>query len=440
MYDEVVLGGGWAGLLYTNEVLDRHNYKMAILERSNYKEKGGLLKSEIVNGFTFDIGGPHILFSKDEKVLSNILKLIGDNVSKRERNNYVLFKGKFIPYPFENGIFKLNPEIRVQFARGIIEQMLFMSKNIEWKPKNLLEWINGFFGESMANEYLKPYNEKIWKRPLESIAADWVFTPGRLPFPELENVLKSVAGIPNVGYKEQSFFYYPKEGGIQSLYNSLYEQVTQKGAEFIGGENIIKIRKINNIYEINDKINAKKIVSTIPLPELLLCLNDSKENAKLADSFDYNSVVIVGVAISSKTPNQTTVYVPDPKIIFHRYTWMSSLISSNEDSKSNLIAEVTLPKQEAFDINKITSKVIKDLLDLHVIENEKNIIFSRTWFNKYGYPIYNIGHEDVRKKAMEILREHGIKSVGRWGSWQYWNTDMVYKAVINLLEEGISNE
>ena len=62
------------------------------------------------------------------------------------------------------------------------------------------------FGHDVAEDYLIPYNEKIWKRPLDNISADWVYIPGRLPIPSVEDIVKAVAGIPVVGYKEQSIF------------------------------------------------------------------------------------------------------------------------------------------------------------------------------------------------------------------------------------------
>ena len=67
-----------------------------------------------------------------------------------------------------------------------------MTKNKDCKPETFLDWIIGLFGDYMNDEYLIFYNKKIWKRPLDKMAADWVFTPGRLPFPYIEaiNILK----------------------------------------------------------------------------------------------------------------------------------------------------------------------------------------------------------------------------------------------------------
>ncbi len=111
---------------------------------------------------------------------------------------------------------------------------------------------------------------------------------------------------------------------------------------------------------------------------------------------------------------------------------MSSLIPPKQKEKSNIIAEITIPKNQEFYLNQIEKEVINGLLKLNIIDDEKEIIFIKSWFNKYGYPIYTLNHNEIRGRAMEILNNHGIKSVGRWGSWHYWNTDMVYKAVYEI--------
>lgn len=433
LFDTCILGGGYAGLVLADR-LSQIGYKnIGIIDSQNNYDKGGLLHSEVIDGYTFDTGGPHLLFSKDSEILTNILKFLGKNSSVKKRRNYVLYKGNFIDYPFENGSYSLNPEQRVKMAKDVIERILFISKNPEWRPKNFLEWITGFFGDFISKEYLIPYNEKIWKRPLQKMAADWVFIPGRLPFPNLEDILYSVAGIPNIGYKEQAFFYYPIEGGIASLYNSVFEKVKNQDVTLIYGERVDNVKRLSeNKYMINSKFISKKLFSTIPLPELLVSLGVDSYNFLLSEKFDYNSVLIVGIALKIPTPNQITVYVPNPEIIFHRITWMSSLSPPLKGNGSNIIAEITIPKNSKVDLDEVVDQTIKGLIETGFIPSEEEILFTRVWFNKYGYPIYNLNHNEVRNEAMELISKLGIKSVGRWGSWHYWNTDMVFKAVWEL--------
>jgi protoporphyrinogen oxidase len=111
---------------------------------------------------------------------------------------------------------------------------------------------------------------------------------------------------------------------------------------------------------------------------------------------------------------------------------MSSLIPPVDPNKSNLIAEITIPKGETIDSKKIELETIKNLADIGIINDEKDVIFTGIWINKYGYPIYTLDHNYVRDEALNILNENNIISVGRWGSWHYWNTDMVYRAILEL--------
>ena len=59
---------------------------------------GGLLKSEIVNGFTFDVGGSHVIFSRDIETLKKMLSFLGSNVVAYRRHAYVLLEEKLVPY------------------------------------------------------------------------------------------------------------------------------------------------------------------------------------------------------------------------------------------------------------------------------------------------------------------------------------------------------
>lgn len=430
----MILGGGWAGLLSALKLSNTPNFSVTILEQDDENNRGGLLKSEIIDGFTFDTGGPHLLFSKNEGILKSITDILGSNCSRLRRNNYIYYREKFIEYPFENGIYNLEPVERAKFATEILNLSLSRKHLDNWMPENMMDWIEGIFGQHMAEEYLIPYNQKIWKRDLNKMAADWVFTPGRLPMPVIEDVVKMAAGIPSVGYKEQEYFFYPKNGGIQALYDSLNREVMNNGVEFIFNKKVEKIEIVHNVsYIINNAQKADRIISTIPLTELLRTIDSGNEYDSLINKMDYNSVIIVGIAISRSTPNHTSVYVPDPSIIFHRYTWMSSLVPTEKGNHSNLIVEITTAEHELNDAEMLITRVIKDLLKMNIIMDESEVLFTKIWFNRYGYPIYTLNHNEVRNEAFMILEERGIETLGRWGSWHYWNTDMVYKKVFDIL-------
>lgn len=430
MFDLGILGGGWAGLLSAYEY--KKNFpdsNVIVFEACETDSLGGLLRSEIIDGFTFDIGGPHILFSRNKEILKEIVSFLGDNVRLIERKAYIFFNNKFIPYPFENGIYTLDPVKRADIGYGIISSMLNIAHNPEWKPSTFKDWIYGFFGKTMGSDYLEPYNRKIWKRDPEEMDSDWVFSPGRLPFPDLQDITKSISGIESVGYKEQSMFYYPKKGGIQSLYNSLLEVVKSLNVEIKASTKVDRAVKKGGKWLINDKYECRNIINTLPPRILSNILGSPKEISGIVQKFDYNRVIVVGVTLNKISPYQHAVYVPRSDIMFHRFTWMNNLTDDAPTGKSNLIAEITLPMNKKIDLEEITRLSIEGLKKMNIIQKESEVIFTRVWMNEFGYPIYSNGHNDLRQAYFNYLNQVGIFTVGRWGSWHYWNTDKVFEAV-----------
>ncbi len=69
---------------------------------------------------------------------------------------------------------------------------------------------------------------------------------------------------------------------------------------------------------------------------------------------------------------------------------------------------------------------MKGLADLGVIE-EETVEVVETWVHKYGYPIYTLMHSKDMETIEQYLANMGIVTFGRWGNWQYWNTDKIYE-------------
>jgi len=413
----ITLGCGWAGVLVAG--------RWGGLCIDKDVEVGGLLKSVAVDGFTIDVGGTHVIFSRDREVLGEMLDLLGGNVWAVERRAFVLLGGLFVPYPLENGLYVLPPEERAEALVSFLE--VYMSMGEGWRPRSFEEWVRAF-GKWIAEKYLIPYNEKIWKRPLSEIDVDWVYTPGRLPVPDWRAVAKAAAGVPTVGYVENAKFYYPLRGGIQALYNAARKRAEERGARFVQGEPVESVVVKGGVVVVNGKYNAERVVSTIPLPELIEALEPNDELKEYATRFDYNSVAVVAVAVGKEAPDVHWVYVPDRDVVFHRYVWLSNYSPYNAPrGKSLLLAEVTLPPGQAAG-EWLVDRVVRGLARLGVVE-EKDVLFAKAWFHKYGYPIHRIGTAPAREFVIRRLAQMGIATVGRWGTWKYLNMDMVLKQV-----------
>ena len=420
-----VLGCGWSGVTVSLKV--KSKYPSAEVLCVDKAFDGGLLRTEVINGYIFDTGGSHVLFSRDPSVINAITSL-GGRWSANQRRSYILLNGTFVPYPFENGIYVLPPEKRARYGLSLIKGLMKGNK----RPGNFKDWILNTFGEEIAEDYLIPYNEKIWKRPLEEISADWVYTPGRLPLPSLEDIVKAIAGIETIGYKEQATFYYP-EGGFVTMYNLALEKAKEIGVKFIR-EEVKEIRKTSEGFIINGYLKANRIISTLPLNEIpqIISPEPPSEVIDATRKLDYNSLIVVGIGLRMKAPPQHWIYVPDKRVVFHRYAWISNYLPEPPKDRASLIAEITSQPGRNININDIVEETKRALVELGVI-TEDRIEVINSWFHKYGYPIYTNTHNIYREIIEKYLGEIGIVTFGRWGSWHYWNTDVIYKKSTEIM-------
>ena len=178
---------------------------------------GGHCQTVQQDGFTYDAGGPHIIFSRNQEMVDYMVSLLGDNVHRARRNNKIFYRGRYVKYPFENGLFDLDPQDRFECLYHYI-------KNDYPPPQtNFKEWMYHHFGKGLAEKYLIPYNEKIWNVPAEQLGLEWV--EGRVPKPPLEDVIKAAVGVETEGYTHQLYFNYPLRGGIESLPRALDKRV-----------------------------------------------------------------------------------------------------------------------------------------------------------------------------------------------------------------------
>ena len=399
-----IVGAGLSGLAIANRI------KNSVVFESESRP-GGLLRTETLKGYTFDTGGSHIIFSKDDKILHEILDAIGDYVEHRRRA-YIFYSNRFIKYPFENGISMLPAEERFHILKDFVENMIKEKK----EPKNLLEWFYYVFGREITDRYLKPYNEKIWKRDLEDISLEWV--GGRIPNPPVDDVLRSAVGIETEGYTHQLKFFYPLKGGIETLARSLAKgadvRVSERVSRIEAGEGRVYVETTEGQYEF------EKLVYTAPLtnlPKIMDCNEIKGEIQKL----DYNSLTVVGLGVKGEVPDFHWLYFPQDDIIFHRIAFLSNYSPyMAPEGCSTVIAEISRRPGER--ISNACDRVIDNLADVGF---DFNVEVCGTWEWEHAYIVYNHHYREAVERIRAYLRERNVIPFGRFGGWEYLNMDEV---------------
>ena len=97
-----ILGGGIAGTSLGHILNKKH--QITIFEGDEHA--GGLARSHFYEDFYYDIG-PHIIFSKNIKVLE-FMKNMDKDLIVHQRSNQIWYKNQLIKYPFENNLYKLT--------------------------------------------------------------------------------------------------------------------------------------------------------------------------------------------------------------------------------------------------------------------------------------------------------------------------------------------
>jgi protoporphyrinogen oxidase len=404
-----ILGSGLSGLAIAHHLGE--DFDITIHEPQ--KEIGGLCRSFQWDGITFD-AGPHILFSRNEQTLKELTSLVPCN--KIERVNKIYFRQPLgfakIDYPFENGIYKL------QNVKEYTDDF-FQNKYGEYESQNMQQFFLKTFGDKISNEYLLPYNKKIWQYDPAFMSTDLV---ERIPRPSDEDMKLVGEGKKTVGFKEQQYFYYPKEGGIQSLINKLAE-----------GK---KITTSVNIWQIfNPRYKDDMIVNTLPLPILFKSLDVPDDLKSPLESLKTNKLYL-HIIKTKKTfiDPFLAIYFADDDVPFHRLTnvgFFGKNYQSEEYDYFMFESTRNFTEQE-------TWESFRDIFLSSSPRAEDYFVSLKRIEVDYSYPIHTLNRKESVSQIFDYLANQGIYTVGRWGLHSYLNLDKCWeysKEIANFVKE-----
>lgn len=425
-----ILGGGVSGLTFANLVR-----KSEVLEKG--KEFGGLMRSSKEQDYTFDLGS-HIVFSRNKEVLSFILDLLKDNKIKHKRNTKILYKGKLVKYPFENGLGDLSRKEALDCFNSYQEAYEKRENGELKKPENFKEWMYYRFGKAITEKYLYPYNLKLWDYPPEKMDLFWV--EGRIPQPPLEDVKKAAMGQQSEGYKHQLYFYYPLKGGFQSITDALQDKIEK--TRLINNFEVTKVKKEDNKFVVSgpqEKI-YDQLISTIHLKDFIDRYEDSPKEVKdAANNLKWNSIHLVMLGIKKPKINDFHwLYLPDKEILPNRISFPSNYSPYNApEGHSSVLAEITFDpkgKKSKLSEREVVERTIDDMDSLKLL-NRDDIIFKKYFKIDYAYVVYDLEYQKNMKTIQDFVKKEGITLLGRFSEFRYYNSD---KCIESAMEKAKS--
>lgn len=431
MKNILILGGGLSGIS-TAYFLQQHGYNgnITILEKEN--GTGGLCRTIQKGKYCYDIG-PHILFSKDKEMLALMLEVLENN-NTLKRSNQVLYKGRYIQYPFENDLSKL-PKDELRYCIHTFNHNPYEGYDAD----NMIQFFLKTFGEGITNTYLRPYNEKIWKYDLAFMNTAMV---ERIPKPTKEEIRRSANGETVEGYLHQLYFHYPSQGGINSVVKGFEHRLDMNRCNILTDNEVVDLKKSGSCYIVKTasgiKVTGDAVISTIPIHKLMEAYGETPENIQnCVSKLHYNSIVITFV----KTPydmcgEHFTFTIPDKNIIFHRISKMDFLGNNyHHDAGATYVVEVTYRKDDyiaGMNDKNLQEKIRQGMCDLRLAKNMEDVQIIDTTKYEYAYVIYDLNHTANMKQIRQYYASEGIMLNGRFGNFEYWNMDRVLRESFEL--------
>lgn len=389
-YKYIVLGAGPSGLSFANRLLQKGETSFLVLEKEAVA--GGLCRSTEVYGSPLDFGGGHFLDVKRKNVLDFLFSFMSeDEWNKYDRISKINMDDYEIDYPFESHIWQMPLENQVEYLLSISKT----GSNVnEPMPEKFIDWIYWKLGDKIAENYMIPYNKKIFSSNLDELGTYWLY---KLPNVSFKDTLTSCL------YKKQcgilpahGQFLYPKQYGYGEVWKRMGERLK---------DNIVLNTEVKSVdfdtLIVNEIYKADKIINTIPWVKLTNS-NGLPENIKdEIGRLKYSSINVSYFSENVNTDSHWT-YFPDEALDYHRILYRHNFCNNSKGywTEANSLRSVNQGEW--------------------------------SYKNEYAYPLNTIRKPEAINKILEWSKGKSVYGLGRWGEWEHMNSDVAVEKGIEL--------
>ncbi|MDC1733941.1 FAD-dependent oxidoreductase [Bacteroides uniformis] len=392
---DVIVGAGVSGLAYAgfskNECL--------LLEKD--AEIGGYCKTIKWGDFVWDYSG-HFFHFRDTFLEDYICRnMVHDDIRYCEKHTQIFYRQKYIDFPFQKNIHQLDQD---EFIDCLYD--LFTTTGNDYFT--FKQMLYAKFGQSIAEKFLIPYNEKLYACDLNRLDVDAM---GRFfPYADKEEIIRNFKKTNNNSYNRH--FTYPRGGAIEYV-KSL--------ASYIGKSNICLNECVKSIDVTEKTIKTDKrelkydnLISTMPFPLLMQCCSMEYDT----DIYSWNKVLVFNLGFDKKGKDvfNNWIYVPSKDFCFYRVGYYDNIFATKNMS---LYVELGFGKNtDVIDVEYYKEKVLDDLKKAGIITDHKLIASHFVIMDPAYVHITKESIRDVEEKK-KVLARNNIYSIGRYGSWTY---------------------
>jgi protoporphyrinogen oxidase len=418
----LIIGAGVTGLGAAYRLKDRGELDYLILEQAPHA--GGLASSfQDDKGFWWDIGG-HVQFSHYKYFDAAMEHAISPTKwLEHERESWVWLHDRFVPYPFQNNIRYLPKDSLMKCLKGLLKTWKSENRSV---PADFREWIVQVFGEGVADEFMLPYNYKVWAYPAHEMAYQWIGE--RVALIDIERILENIVYEKlDASWGPNNTFKFPLHGGTGAIWRSIATIVGLEKIMF--GETVVSIdaEKREVITSSGKTYTYERLLSTMPVTGLTRLVKQVPTHiAKTSALLKHSSSNIVGVGLKGRPPQdigtKCWMYFPETNCPFYRVTVFSNYSPHNVPDPSvhySLMTETSESPKKLVDQTKLLDATIAGLRNTKLINTDDEVVSVWSYRAEHGYPTPSLERDDILDTVIPFLDRLGVHSRGRFGGWKY---------------------
>lgn len=395
----LILGAGPAGLTVANKLKQNEIKDFLVLERE--ESAGGLCRSVDVDGAPFDIGGGHFLDVRRPHVNEFLFQFMPEEEwDKYDRDSRIVVNGNTVNHPIEANIWQMKIEDQVEYLKSIAVAGCNIGTPM---PESFVDWIYWKLGSKVAEDYMIPYNQKMFSKELNQLGTYWL---EKLPNVSFEETLLSCLTKKAYGTQPgHAQFYYPKKYGYGELWLRMADAI-KDNIEYNKSVKAIDFATKTITTADGNKYQAETIITTIPwmeFEEIIGMPEDIRESIK---ELKFSSIQTEYFPENLDTPCQW-IYYPDPNLPYHRI----------------LVRHNFCPNSKGYWTETNSERIGME---------EPNDNFK--YMNQYAYPLNTIRKPEIMRKLLAWSNEHEVIGLGRWGEHQHYNSDVTVDLALKIAE------
>ncbi len=425
--ETLIAGGGLAGLSCAREL---HQASRPYLLVEKEKDPGGLCRTLLDRGFTFDYTG-HFLHFQKPSLEEWVRPFLGNRFKRRTRHAAVYSRGTYSEYPYQENNAGLPPAVVRENVLGYLEAALkrrFLGVDPARAP-DFKSWCLQSFGAGLSRNFMFPYNEKLWKTPLTRLTTHWM---GRfVPSPRISEVLRGAFSRQNSAAGYNSTFLYPDEGGISVLPRSIARNLPNL---WMGvGLQTLDLSRKRAVLTSGLEIRYNRLVSSLPLPGLAGRTRGLPGGlGRAAGKLKATSIYNINFGIRGPQPVPFSwVYFPEKEFRFHRAGSVSACVPTvAPKGHASLYVEFSYRGNRP-DPGALGRHALQKLAELGWIQNERQVVSRVDLDLPNAYVLYDEGRDAIVSALLGYFEKNGVDSVGRYGRWEYGSME-------SAMEQGIT--